>query len=426
MLALFLNCSAQALPPAVKIARDFVNEDLGAVVRWLGESAGRKVYLGPGVAGKLTVSLRSVPPLAALHEVLKSFRPQVTYKLMGDDILVVAEPDCRLEGIDDGRRQPDDIRREFMLERAPAAKIIGFLKPRYDGVEFVPHPTMNGFYAVGSRSDLEAVANLIPELDVVPEFAPREMVQVSYGDLDEFRPLFDSIVPEVRLDVDTRQSTLILEGSPETVEQAKELLAKLDEPPDPVRLECRWVKLTREGQQALNLRWECQPWRAEQRLDGVVGPAALRVGRFQNTQTLIPFQPEPGPTRQITSRETFLGAPFPLIRFDHKKGSFQRCTEDVGLKLSTEFNGSHYQLHGEFAVLEELLGNRYPLSRTIVFDGTVEIARGESIVIDGLMTPDQAQKAVSAVPLLADLPEIGFLFRQIENDEATYVVRTQP
>lgn len=103
ILALLLSNHAIARPPATKttILRDFVDEKLADVIHSLGEAMGRNVYLGPGIEGNLTVSLRSVPPVAALHEVLAIFSPDVAYKLIGTDTLVVAAPDCRWVALDD-------------------------------------------------------------------------------------------------------------------------------------------------------------------------------------------------------------------------------------------------------------------------------------------------------------------------------------
>ena len=46
--------------------------------------------------------------------------------------------------------------------------MMGFLQGEYPNVEFIPHPTMNGFYAVGSREDILKLKEEVPELDREP------------------------------------------------------------------------------------------------------------------------------------------------------------------------------------------------------------------------------------------------------------------
>lgn len=67
---------------------------------------------------------------------------------------------------------------------------------------------MNGFYAVGSRSDILSIKNDVPNLDRVPDVPPppqREFVQVKYGDLNEVKSLLATLVPDVQMNVDARR-----------------------------------------------------------------------------------------------------------------------------------------------------------------------------------------------------------------------------
>ena len=236
------------------VSLDFVNADLVYVIKVLAKEMGRNVYIGPGVEGSVTVTLKSVPVDGALALILKMQENDIAYKLVGYNTLIVAAPE-KVNQIEEDilgkqfapKTPANSVRQEVLLEKAPAAKVIGFLQGQYKNVEFIPHPTMNGFYAVGSRADILSIKNDVPNLDRVPDVPPppqREFVQVKYGDLNEVKSLLSTLVPDVQMNVDTRQSTLILEGAPGAIEQAKELMDQLDKPLDQVVIECKVVDLT--------------------------------------------------------------------------------------------------------------------------------------------------------------------------------------
>ncbi len=60
------------------------------------------------------------------------------------------------------------VRQEFILDRAPAARVVEFLQSQYLRVKFVPHPTLNGFYAIGPKKDILSIKSELPNLDRVP------------------------------------------------------------------------------------------------------------------------------------------------------------------------------------------------------------------------------------------------------------------
>jgi len=159
------------LARAKLVNHEFVNTDVVFVIKVLAKEMGRNVYIGPDVEGSVTINLRSVPADGALALVLQD--RGIGYKLIGYNTLIVARPD-RVDLIEDqilgksmGPSRPRGIiRQEVLVENAPAARVITSLQARFKDVEFIPHPTLNGFYAVGSRSDILELKNLVPDLDI--------------------------------------------------------------------------------------------------------------------------------------------------------------------------------------------------------------------------------------------------------------------
>jgi type II secretory pathway component GspD/PulD (secretin) len=154
---------------------DFDGVDAIEVIKILAKDMGRNVYIGPGVDGTITARFEAVTPLAALEKILEQRSNGISCKLIGYNTLVVATPE-KIGQIEDEitgkslnpKPRGTAIRQEFLLEYALASKVMGFLQSQYKEVEFIPHPTMNGFYAVGKRSDILRLKNEVPRLDLKP------------------------------------------------------------------------------------------------------------------------------------------------------------------------------------------------------------------------------------------------------------------
>ena len=465
------------------VTLDFVNADLVYVIKVLAKEMGRNVYIGPGVEGSVTVTLKSVPVDGALALILKMQENDIAYKLVGYNTLIVAAPE-KVNQIEEDilgkqfapRTPANSVRQEILLEKAPAAKVIGFLQGQYKNVEFIPHPTMNGFYAVGSRADILSIKNDVPNLDRVPEIPPpptREFVQVKYGDLNEVKSLLATLVPDVQMNVDTRQSTLILEGSPGAIEQAKELMDQLDKPLDQVVIECKVVDLTEAGRKNLGVLWTSSTGAAgavnvsfEEAFRGtlavplngttltqsgpfeLIGNPLAGIGAFQGFQNLstakafplgigtfgrsgLAFQANlnflvsqneakvlasPRVAAQSgTEAQIHIGDKFPIVYFDPRAGQFQVNYVDIGIKLDVTANvkADGYvvcKILPEVSTLVELVNNQYPRTAVRKVTTDARIKDGETLVLGGLIREEDIQ-AVQKIPLLGDLPILGSLFR---------------
>lgn len=157
------------------VSHEFVDADIVDVIKVLAKDMGRNVFIGPGVEGKVTMTLISVPADGALALILQQQERDIGYRFIGYNTLFVAQPN-KIGPLEDEilgksfppRRKLGVIRQEFLLESAGAQKVMGFLQGEYPNVEFIPHPTMNGFYAVGSREDILKLKEEVPELDREP------------------------------------------------------------------------------------------------------------------------------------------------------------------------------------------------------------------------------------------------------------------
>lgn len=251
-----------------------------------------------------------------------------------------------------------------------------------------------------------------PQVEFEPEVDPSEEDVVkevqALGDLDEIRNLLMALVLDLEVEIDRERNTVLLEGTRAQVEAAAELL---DQPTCPLReavLECQLVRMTEARRRDLQVDGGQLIWSAHSGAD----PVLLRLGRFETRRfsdlgrqasSFLDYQ-----TPALTS-----GCSGTIQIWD----KFPRTPykPQVGLKLEArpvvKYDGSIVcELNGEFTIPIQLLGNRYPRMRTLTFDVQARIRNGETLMVDGLLTPELWRRAAEAVPQLAELPMTGPLF----------------
>jgi type II secretory pathway component GspD/PulD (secretin) len=371
-------------------------------------------------------------------------------------------PDDILEKQQQARAPKDSVRQEMLLEKAPAAKVMEFLQGQYKNVEFTPHPTMNGFYAYGSKEDILQIKRELPNLDRVPEPPPpplREFLSVKYGDVNEVRTLLSTLVPDVQYNVDTRLAMIIAEGSPGAVDQVKELLAELDRPLDQVMIDVKVVDLSESGRKNLGITWGSDGAAGQTTIGFQEAVTGQKLVSLPGGDTLSPIddlavsQPPifTGIGISPFARTTFaleaqisylvvqgeakvlaaprvatqsgkdalihIGDKFPIVYFDPRAGQFQVQYVDIGIKLDVrpDIKTDGFilvDLRPEVSTLVELVNNQYPRTAVRTVNTSMRVKDGDTIIIGGLINEQDIQ-SVTKVPLLGDLPIIGTLFRSI-------------
>ena len=456
-------------PPQKLVTLDFVNADLVYVLKVLAKEMNRNIYVGPTVAGSVTVTLKNVPVEGAMALILQMQENEYDYKMVGSNTIVVAAPEKLAEVAGDildpnqAAKEyvpsPDDVRMEYLLEEASSAKVVYFLKNEYPRVKFTPHPTMNGFFANGSKEDLLQIKRELANLDrVPPPPAPplREFLPVKYADISEVRGLLGTMVPDVSYNVDVRQNLLIVEGSPGAIDQVRELLAELDRPADQVMIDLKVVDISDNGTKSLgttlgapNAPFQLQTTFTEaavgQRvvrtptgpvLDPITALAApanvpFAISSFARSPFLIDatinFLVTQNEAKILASPRVasisgkpsliHIGDKYPIVYFDPRAGQFQVQYVDIGIKLDVTSNVKSdgyvlIEVRPEVSTLLELINNQYPRTAVRIIETNMRVKDGDTIIMGGLIREEDIQN-VSKIPLLGDLPLLGTLFRNV-------------
>lgn len=173
--------------PQKQVTLTFKDADLHSVLDTLAREMDAYSYIAPTVKGSVTIDMRNIPADEAVRRVLASQTTEYGFVLLKDVpvktavTLVVAAPEdlADLTRSSSGGDPARAITRgEYLLEDAPAGRVLDFLKTQFPDVEFTPHPIMNGFYALGPLEELLHIKRGLANLDrswCVPPPPPPEV-----------------------------------------------------------------------------------------------------------------------------------------------------------------------------------------------------------------------------------------------------------
>lgn len=466
----------RVVKPYVKtVSLEMVDADLVYVIKYLAKEMGRNVYVAPDVTGSVTVTLHKVRPEGALALILKMQPTDLEYKIV-DNTVIVADPE-KLASIGDNILTPktksSSIRKNLMekmyrLEVAPAAGVVEFLKGSYPDVVFTAHPSTNGFFAKGTKSELLEIQNRLGDLDQAPVAPPaptREYIPVKYGEIADVQNLVKTLVPNVQLSTDTRLGLLIVDGTDAEIEQVQEVLARLDKPVDQVMLDVKVVDLSESGSKNLGVTWSdlsgsngtfastfaeivpslFYPKGSIAESQGGIKPGEVddegtltagqlggfNFGSFGRTPFMIraslQFVISNGDGKILASPRVatqsgeeasiHIGDKYPIVFYDPRAGQFQVNYVDIGtkIKVKPEVKSDGYivcTIEPTVSSLVELINNQYPRTAERTVKTKMRVKDGDTVVLGGLVR-DEERHSVSRIPLLGDLPLLGVLFRQI-------------
>lgn len=228
---------------------------------------------------------------------------------------------------------------------------------------------------------------------------------------------------------------LILQGSQEDVDKAKEFLAKVDVPQQQILIEAKVIDISDDASKDLGIEWGDQGVFSEQTISETAS-SGLNIGRFARTGLDIMtriralIQDKKGKVLANPNVLALDGKPSSIfigdevkyvINVDHTLQGTTVSTETarVGVQLHTisRVSSDGYitmDLHPEVSVITSFLDTPAGLSLPQIsrrfIDSTVRVKDGDTIVIGGLVKDDDIS-TVSGIPLLKDLPIIGQLFR---------------
>lgn len=239
--------NSAAATPADGVVLNFVNTELEAVVRALGQFTGRNFLIDPRVKGQLTlVSENPVNRDIAYRMLLGALRMQGFAVVEVDGVSkVVPEADAKLQGgsVSSGggsARGGQLITQVFKLNYESATNLVPVLRPMIAPNNPInAYPGNNTLVITDYADNLKRVAAIIASVDT-PSAISTDLIEIKNGIASDVAALVTRLLDQgtggdatqrITAVADPRTNSVLLRaGSPARTKLARDLIAKLDNP----------------------------------------------------------------------------------------------------------------------------------------------------------------------------------------------------
>jgi type II secretory pathway component GspD/PulD (secretin) len=396
-------------------------EDVVNVIRGLSELTGIDIMIDDSVTGQLTLNLSN-----------KTFREAIGLILMNKGLdytevsgtLVIASKD-----IIAGYGKP--ITKIFELKNATAegAKaIIDSNKKEGSKIVIVADARMNNLIVTGTEEEIEAIEGIISTIDEGLQTRTFKIDNaVGKDEIEAIKNMLSIIVPgEGRVNIDSRQSEIIVKGTTEEINNVEKIIVGLDKRAPQIMIEAKVIEITIDGEKDLGIRWSSGT--GDPKVEGQITIGELTLGgSFERSglieATLKALQTE-GKTNILSNPKVLTldgkeakilsGSKIP-IRIITPEGLETVEYRDVGLSMTITPRLSSdglitMDVNPKIESLGEELIQGYPVINSREEKVIIRANLDDTVVIGGLITSEDI-KNITKIPLLADIPIFGKLFQ---------------
>ncbi len=255
-LAMNLFCGGAAVaakdPPRGWITLNFVNADIGSVIKAMSEMTGRTFVVDPRVKGTLSItSPRPVSPSVAYDIVLSALRMQGYAAVQVDGVVrIVPEMDAKFYATPAmgkfraNRTGGEMVTRMFTLRHESASQLLAALRPLIGASgTFNADPDSNTLIVTDYADNLGRLEQVIASLDIPTADEP-VLIPLKYASAEEVSALVSRVFMAtpgqapggatfdlLQVGVDNRSNSLIVRGRDRNlISKVQNLAASLDVP----------------------------------------------------------------------------------------------------------------------------------------------------------------------------------------------------
>ncbi|MCD4813065.1 AMIN domain-containing protein [bacterium] len=417
-----------------RISVDLQNADLSALLRALAQDAGFDLIVTPGLEmlegtqSQVTLSINEQPLKNVLDFIL---RPrQMAYGVDGNTLRVGLAKEFPVET------------RVFSLKNIEVKN--SNIKTSLEGVftdgsrsQVVLEPAENRVVVSAIPSDMSRIKDVIADMDRQSRLVTRSF-SLSYTQVEKVAPLIKSILSSLgSLESNSNENALVVNDLPGNINKIARMLRSLDTKAQQVMIEARIVEVSHSSEIDLGVNWNAAHTAATRNPNislssnpvtgGVVGQ--LTIGTLQAGMDLaatLSVLESKGKVNTISN---------PRIATLNNQTATLKASQNIPYATSNISNGvvsnviTYLELPITLTVTPQVtrdgqvLMNPLTLTVTTVTNtGTppststrsattqMMVDDGETIAIGG-MVRDESITRESKVPLLGDIPLLGFLFR---------------
>ena len=225
--------------------------DISDVINGLFATAEINVVTHESVTGTITLNFpKKVTFKQALNTILMS--KGLDYIELENTVFIATKE------VIESHKKP--ITRIFELKNASAeaAKVIldGY-KAEGSKVNIVADARMNTLIITGTNEEIEKLEGIISTID--EELLTRTFKidnAVDKGEIEEIQNMLSILVPEEgRIDIDTRQSEIIVKGTKEELDNVETMIAGLDKRAPQIMIQAKIIEITLDGEKDLGITW---------------------------------------------------------------------------------------------------------------------------------------------------------------------------
>lgn len=471
-----------AAPKPKLISLDFVASDIHDVIKALAVQSGVNIVASPDVKGNVTVSLTNV----TVEEALKLVTNLSGFRFAEVDGTYVIGTEANLRTLAAGGAAMsgnDKITEVVLIKYADPQLISNMLESQFgmvqvtkggggkDSKESAPSgPT--AFILCGMPADVQGAKAMVETVDKslasTISAAEIELYEVKYVDIKELLSLVMAYIPGLSVAIGPNQGfqlespnavamgsntggsqsnaattvappkILILRGSREDIDKAKDYLAKVDTQQPQIIIEAKVLDIKNNATDKLGIDWSWSSFLVGESARDETGAATgVTLGHFNRTPVEIAATVNALITQgngKVLANPNVLaldGKPASIFIGDEVKYVIAITPSQSGVTVTTETARVGVQLHcisrisqdgyitmdlhpevsliTNWRTFKEVNLSLPEISRRYV-DTTVRVKDGETIVIGGLIK-DEDLKNVSGIPFLQDLPILGGFFK---------------
>ena len=395
-------------------------EDVVNVIRGLSELTGIDIMLDDSVTGQLTLNLKDKTFREAIELILMN--KGLSYTEVSETLIIAAKD------VVEGYKKP--ITRVYELKNASAEAAKGVLDGyvKEGAINIVADARMNTLIVTGTNEEIEKLEGIISTIDVELLTRTFKIDNAIYKEeIEGIKSMLTIIVPEEgRINIDNRQSEIIVKGTEEELDNVATMIVGLDKRALQIMIQAKVVEITIDGEKDLGVKWFSGS--GDSKIEGQISIGEITLGgSFERSglidATLKALQTE-GKTNILSNPKVLTldgkeakilsGSKIP-IRIITPDGLETVEYRDVGLSMTITPRLSSDGLitmdaNPKIESLGEELIQGYPVINSREEKVIIRANLDETVVIGGLISSEEI-KNIRKIPLLANIPIFGELFK---------------
>jgi type II secretory pathway component GspD/PulD (secretin) len=400
-------------------------EDVINVIRGLSELSGIDVMLDDSVTGQLTLNLQNKTFREAIELILMN--KGLDYTEVSDTLIIAAKEVIK------GYKRP--ITKLFELKNTPAkgAKIIldGYLGEGAP-VNIVADERLNSLIVTGAKEEIERLEEIIDTID--EELLTRTLKidnAIFEDEIGAIKNMLSIIIPEEeRINIDNRQSEIIVKGTREELDNVETIVKGLDKRAPQIMIQAKVIEITLDGEKELGIKWTSGSTTDEEgnKIEGQITIGELTLGGSFERSGLIEATLK---ALQTAGKTNILSNP-KVLTLDGKKAMILSGSKipirevtaegvetikylDVGLSMTITPRLSSdglvtMDVNPKIESIGAELIQGYPIINSREEQVIIRANLGETVVIGGLITSEDIEN-IRKIPFLSNIPIFGELFK---------------